>query len=268
MNPTDAISSDQESATSHPHHRPPARPRFPFEILLLVWLLVVVTATLVTFVLPESFSSTARIKIERDQADITPLANPGAAVGYDPYFIQTEFELLQSELILDKVIDDLDLDQVWGKKYANGERLKTSESLSMLKGRMDLRPVRNTSLIEIRVFSERADEAAKLANAIAETYKAFRLEQLAKLRRGGIKALEEQLADQDAKVKKAQAEVDALRVKLNISDAKGAGEGLAPLMSSDSLRKLEAMRIQSQGEYVRQPALLNSLKSIEQGWGW
>src|SRR5215472_9564502 len=126
-------------------------------VILAVFLLVVITATLVTFILPESFSSTARIKVERDQSDISGLA--------DTYFIQTEFEVIQSEVILGQVIKDLDLNKVWGKKYANGETLKTTETMSLLKGRMDLRPVRNTSLIEIRVYSERPDEAALLANA-------------------------------------------------------------------------------------------------------
>ena len=54
----------------------------------------------------------------------------GDTVGYDPYYIQTEFEVIQSEIVLNKVIEDLDLNTLWGRKYANGERLKTSESLS------------------------------------------------------------------------------------------------------------------------------------------
>src|ERR1035441_4914972 len=105
---------------------------------------------------------------------------------YDPYFIQTEFELLQSEVILGRVIDELDLNSEWGKKYANGDRLKTSEAIGLLKGRIELRPVRNTSLIEIRVFSEKAEEAARIANAIAEAYKAHREEQRRHLSNNGI----------------------------------------------------------------------------------
>src|SRR6201987_2803685 len=72
-------------------------------VILAVFLLVVITATLVTFILPESFSSTARIKIERDQSDITGFTERGGMGAYDPYFIQTEFEVIQSELILGKV---------------------------------------------------------------------------------------------------------------------------------------------------------------------
>ena len=45
-------------------------------VILAVFLLVVITATLVTFILPESFSSIARIKIEHDQSDISGMVGP------------------------------------------------------------------------------------------------------------------------------------------------------------------------------------------------
>src|SRR5207249_8516385 len=102
-------------------------------VILAVFLLVVITATLVTFILPESFSSTARIKIERDQSDISGMAERQFAGSYDPYFIQTEFEVIQSEVILGQVITDLDLNKEWGKKFANGETLKTTETMALLK---------------------------------------------------------------------------------------------------------------------------------------
>src|ERR1700690_1195579 len=70
-------------------------------VILAVFLLVVITATLVTFILPESFSSTARIKVERGQSDITGLQGLQSLNSYDPYFIQTEFEVIQSQLILE-----------------------------------------------------------------------------------------------------------------------------------------------------------------------
>src|SRR5260221_13333241 len=155
-------------------------------VILAVFLLVVITATLVTFILPESFSSTARIKVEHDVSDVAGMSERQAMGGYDPYFIQTEFEVIQSEIILGKVIQDLALNKEWGKKYAGGEILKTTETIGVLKARMDLRPVRNTSLIEIRGFSERPDEAARIANAVADAYKAHRLEQRIQLSTSGI----------------------------------------------------------------------------------
>ena len=90
-------------------------------VILAVFLLVVITSTLVTFILTEKYSSKARIKIERDAPDIAGLVSQQMPMAYDPYFIQTEFEVIQSELILDRVIQDLGLRQKWGKKFA-GDR--------------------------------------------------------------------------------------------------------------------------------------------------
>src|SRR5579872_617863 len=83
-------------------------------VILAVFLLVVITATIVTFILPEQYSSKARIKVERDVTDVAGVGEPHNASGvYDPYFIQTEFEVIQSEIILDRVIDKLHLNEVW-----------------------------------------------------------------------------------------------------------------------------------------------------------
>src|SRR3982751_6428518 len=74
-------------------------------VILAVFLLVVITATLVTFILPESFSSPARIKVERAASDVAGMPDRGLSMGpvYDPYFIQPEFEVIQSERVLGKV---------------------------------------------------------------------------------------------------------------------------------------------------------------------
>src|SRR5580765_7418299 len=69
-------------------------------VILAVFLLVVITATLVTFILPESYSSMARIKVERDQSDISFMNDPRMGSAYDPYFIQNEFETIKSERVL------------------------------------------------------------------------------------------------------------------------------------------------------------------------
>src|SRR5580704_17478274 len=86
-------------------------------VILAVFLLVFVTATLVTYMLPKSYMSSARIMIENDASDIPGFTETqGGLRPYDPYFIQTEFEVIQSELILGKVIDLLNLNVELGQK--------------------------------------------------------------------------------------------------------------------------------------------------------
>ena len=232
-------------------------------VIVAVFLLVVITATLVTFILPESYSSTARIKVERDQSDILELQGRGNMMGnYDPYFIQTEFEVIGSELVLGRVIDELNLNKEWGKKYAGGDPLKTHETMSLLKGRMDLRPVRNTSLIEIRVFSEKPEEARDLANRIAEVYQKFRLDEKRRLSTGAISALEERFKDQESKVTKVQEEAEKLRRDLKVPDDVVNADGPAMLMTAETRRRVEALRIESKAQWVGEKTLLEGLQKL------
>ncbi len=230
-------------------------------VILAVFLLVVITATLVTFILPPKYSSTARIKIERDGSDIPGLM--GAQVlgsAYDPYFIQTEFEVIQSEVILKPVIEALDLNRKWSTP---GEPpLKTQQTMIMLKGRMDLRPVRNTSLIEISVISEDKQEAADIANKIADTYQAHRIEERLRLSENGIVALKQTFQEQEQKVKDAQAKVDDLREKLKIPDMMAAGDAPTVLITAETLRRIESLRIESQTELAKEQTLLTQLKAL------
>jgi capsular polysaccharide biosynthesis protein len=139
-----------------------------------VFLLVVMSATLITFLLPESFVSKARVvlrPVATSAAEASTLQ--GASAALDPHFVQTQCEVVGSEAILGKVIGDLDLNREFGKNFANGERLKTSETMMLLRGRIDVRPVRNTSVLDIRLYSEKPEEAAKIANAIAEAYRDY-----------------------------------------------------------------------------------------------
>ena len=232
-------------------------------VILAVFLLVVITATLVTFILPESFSSTARIKVERDQSDIATLSGQQSLGIYDPYFIQTEFEVIQSEVVLGKVIEAMNLNERWGKKYNGGQKFTTTETMVLLKRQIDLRPVRNTSLIEIRVFSENPEEASQLANKISLAYQEYRLEQRLKFGKAGIKSLEDRFNEYEDTVRAQQNKVDDLRVQLRVPDAVVSDNMPTILLSAESLRHIEGLRIESQAEYVKQKTLLDRLEKLD-----
>ena len=143
-----------------------------FTVFTAVFLLVVISATVVTFILPESFGSTARIVV-RYVVYPSNISNKNAQLGiesFDPYSIQTMFEVIKSEVVLDQVIKKLDLNTEWGRKYSGGDKLQTSETLDLLRRVVELRPIRNTGIIEIRAYSDKPDEAARIANAVAESF--------------------------------------------------------------------------------------------------
>ena len=143
-------------------------------VFITVFLITVIIATAITFILPESYASTCRIKVEQN-------VNQGInAVSYDPYFLQTEFEVIQSQVVLEPVIAKLNLSVEWGKKYFNGETLKSAKTLEILKERTSLAPVRGTDLIAITTYNDNPREAAQIANAIADSYWAYRMAEAGK----------------------------------------------------------------------------------------
>ena len=152
-----------------PFRPPPLLPPVFFRVFSVVFLVVLLTSVAITFILPESYASTCRIKVEEDAA------LSGGKIPYEPYFLPTTFEVIQSQLVLDPVIAKLNLNAEWGKKYFNGETLKSTESRKILKGRTSLATVRGTKLIAITVYSDDRNEAVRVADAIAESYREYRV---------------------------------------------------------------------------------------------
>ncbi len=118
-------------------------------------------------------------------------------------------------------------------------------------------------MIEIRVFSEKPEEAAALANEIAKTYQTYRLDQRRKFSQEGIKSLEDRYNEYVDQVRKKQTEVDNLRVELKVPDAVVSDNMPTILLSAETLRHIEGLRIESQAEYVKQRTLLDRLEKLD-----
>jgi uncharacterized protein involved in exopolysaccharide biosynthesis/Mg-chelatase subunit ChlD len=158
--------------------------------------------------------SKARIKVESDDTDIPGMSSPTVAYGgYNPYFVQTTFEIMRSEPVLGKVVDALNLESAWAKKNG-GEKLTKSEAIAQLKQQLDLHSVPNTSLIEIGAKSSDPQEAANIANAVAKAYAEYRFEARRQLTTNGIAVLEDQFTQQEEDIRTAQAKVESLGKQL------------------------------------------------------
>lgn len=230
-------------------------------VILAVFLLVTITTTVVTFVLPKAYASTVRMKVEKDAPDVSGINVERQATGYDPFWMQTEFETIQSKSILHKVITNLNLNTKWAEKYQTEGELRTDQTYMILKGQIDVQQARNTSLIEITAYSEDNNEAAVIANAIAEVYRNSRLDSRKFATERGIKTLQEEWEKQDALVRAKQAEVDKMKNELGISDIEAA-QGYGPTVEPETLRKLEGLRIEAQAEHAAHKSLYSDLKEM------
>ena len=232
--------------------------RVRFVTILLVFLLTAVTTTVVTFLIPPTYMSLSRISIEKDTSDIAPLlgmqSGPSA---FDPYFIQTEFEKIQSQKVLDKVVTRCELKEDW-KHLNGGTSLTDIEARKILKKVIDIRQFRNTSIIELRAYDKKPSKAQEIAQALAVEYQSHRTEAQKKRVGDGIKALTGKMDKYNEEIAGLQKEVDKLRVDLGISDA--AGEESYSIIEPEIVRRYESGLIDARTVHTSMSTLLDGLK--------
>ena len=210
---------------------------------------------------PAQYRATARIEINPESRDINGI---GQRMLYDPYFIQTEFEVIQSQIVLGRVIGALNLNAEWGKKHAGGGPLTTNAAIAILKKHLNLAIERNTKLIEISFISYDPNEAAKIANGIAKTYQEYRLEKRNQETLKGIEVLEQEYQDAEKKIQILQTNVDLLREKYKIEKDVEAGfdnggTTLSPIPKPTTPKEQEKLR----KEYERTKPFWDEKRKLE-----
>ena len=229
-------------------------------VILIVFLLVAITTTVVTFVLPPTYSSMARIQVDKNQSDTPGLDGRQGYSGFDPFFLQTEFKVIQSASVLDQVITNLNLLVVWGTKYNGGNALKLADCRDFLKKFISVQDVRNTSLIDIGAYSDDMQEAADIANAVAKAYYDFRQQSRTKGTKGGIDTYSKRLNEKEAELQILLLALNEMRETNQIPDlADQSTFSAVQLLHTETLRKTEQDRIEAKTNLRRFDAIYSQL---------
>ena len=229
--------------------------RVRFVVILLVFLITAVTTTVVTFLLPPTYMSLSRISVEKDTSDIAPLLGmQSGPTAFDPYFIQTEFEKIQSQKVLDKVVAKCDL----AESLVLGKSLNESEARKILEKSIDVRQYRNTSIIELRAYDRKPTKAQEIAQALASEYQNHRSNLQKDRVKKGIESLKTRMEEINTEITSMQSDVDRFRTELGISDA--AGEESYSIIEPEIVRRYEVELITAKGVLTTQSSLLDGLK--------
>jgi len=234
-------------------------------LILTVFLLVVITTTAVTFwLLPEKYASFVRIEVNKDTPEISfGSYDSRQGQSFDPYFLQTQFEILKSSSILNGVISNLSLDQVFAKQLGEDHPLSLDETYNILLKRVKVQQTRATSLIEIWVYDSDKTLAAHIANRIAESYSASRKSGWERSRNGGIDRLKTMLIEKSNEWHETSMEVDRLRNELKVPITSETYYQTATIYS-DRLRELDTLRLQARDYYLRDSNLLAHIEQLKQ----
>lgn len=227
------------------------------EIVLAVTILVMLTGTLFTFTLPKQYQAEARILVQQDSLDVDVFQRE-MTMGYNPYFLRTQFEVIQSKPILYRVLNELSLPEKWGREENDdGSAMDRTRALSRLKRSLSVEQSRETSLIAIRVIRENPQEAAEIANKVAEVYRDDRLNKKRRETERGISALKNELEKQKQVVDQSEDQLETMRKELGIST-------LSQGIRADKVRlqQLEADRIAARVDMLVRKARLDALKDL------
>ena len=146
---------------------------------------------------------------------VLPGIETGMPVGTEvASVLQTEADMIRSEFILKSVIETLNLNTAWGKRYNAGQRLKTMESCEIAKKSLKVTSLPNSALLQIEITRDDADETVKVANAVAEAYCDYRVDRRQRIAENAVKSVLEPSRSAAKKLNVARQKLEAAQAAL------------------------------------------------------
>lgn len=167
-------------------------------VIAATMLSVILLATVFIWVTPPLYSSVAELLIDPRQkrtleSEIMPTGLGSSALGGDTLLLESQIEVLKSASIIKRLIDEEGLiadpefvgSQLWPltlvkdavSSFAYGPRAfglspmsPYDKAVRTLNKRLKIDRKRNTYVIQVTVFSEHPEKAARLANRLVEIY--------------------------------------------------------------------------------------------------
>ncbi len=213
--------------------------RVRWVLILLAFLLVVLTAAVVTYFQPRQYQSSVFIEVKSTAENPHMFGNDGTSIPYhDPQLAPTVYQVIQRTGILYPVIDDLKLQDKWARE---GSRPTREQAYQMLRGQLNVDEVRNTDLLQISVLDADPQEAANIANKIVAVYQEKRVQEEKEILNRAVATMNEEVAKEDKRVEDAGDEVSRIRDKEHIVD-------LNPEGTEDSVTAANTNVLKQEGE--------------------
>ncbi len=221
-----------------------------FPVFAVVLFFVMITTSVITFIIPETFASKSVVHF--DENHITESLGE---------FLIPEREIFRSEHFQNLLLDKL-LAKNWSRKPHYIPPLSRADFSKLVENSFKVKATSDSPTIEIDAFASTPQDAAELANAIAETYQLYRLETAKKLRAERIHLYEEHLRDAQQKAedcRKKLAELDPAKPDGQVEYSK-VKRRLGELEQFNEVlnRKLEEARAQETSSLEQEHFIIKS----------
>ncbi|MBV8279600.1 MAG: polysaccharide biosynthesis tyrosine autokinase [Verrucomicrobia bacterium] len=192
--------------------------RFRLRSVLLIFVLVVLTAAMITLLTPKEYMSFVTIRVEPAVTQVQTSKDTAPTQADDPKFTETQLEIITGKDILYPVIQLLDLQKNWSK---NGVTVPLESVYIKLRGMIQPREIGSTNLIQISVYSTDPKEAALIANTVAQEYLSQRASERQAVISKSLKQLRDDVQQKEKAVNDASTEMSRLRNEAGVADSNG-----------------------------------------------
>ena len=213
---------------------------------------VVALALVATLMMPPVYRATATLQIDRESLQIMNIEGAGTAEGAAPDFLQTQYELLKSRSLAERVANELGIDDQMLERLASAtwmqraraalrpdaaaddealdavaeEEAVLRRAANLVRDNLVVEPVRNSRLVRIHYDSTLPAFSTRVVNAVADGFIASAIERKFDASSFAGKYLEEQLALAKGRLEESERALVAFATKENIVVTGEAGVSL------------------------------------------
>src|SRR5580704_17095108 len=230
--------------------------------ILLSTMIAVALAAAFVLLVPHKYTATTQILIDpmdlrgAAQSDIsTTIPQSDAAV----LQVESQARVIASDNVLSRVVATEGLDH--DPEFTHGamaEKYGPLAALSELQKRVQVKRSERTYVVDVSVTSEDPAKAARIANAIAQTYLAEQTEVRSNAARQISQALSGRLKELQTRVRDAEQKVEAYKASHNIVGANGE------LVNEQQLTNLNAQLSLARARTTEAKARLDQVESVLQ----
>jgi uncharacterized protein involved in exopolysaccharide biosynthesis len=237
-------------------------------IALSIFVATLVVGIIATLLMTPIYTASTTLQIERQETKILDVGDmtPTEASTGDEFF-QTQYGLLKSESLAERVVDSLRLDlddnflRTMGvpldkKKLTPAARRKAA--IGQLKKNLGVAPTRGSRLVKVTFDSPKPNISARIANAFADSFITSNLDRrydsssyARTFLEGRLKQVKQRLEDSERQLVAYAGQQEIINVEEEASSAPGAPSGGGKSLTSSNLSALNSAFSEAQGERIR-----------------
>jgi succinoglycan biosynthesis transport protein ExoP len=225
-------------------------------LVIGLFLVTVLTVAIWTFVQTPIYQATATVLIEPEPPKILNIQEVTPIGGPTQEYYRTQYELMTSRPIADKVIETLKL------KQRIPALATAADPARALTAGVTIEPRRNTRLVLVKYESADPVLAADVANAVARQYAKHNLDLKLKAAQDALAWLTEQMSGLKAKVQESSVALQNYRVKAGIMGLQEQRQ-----ITAQKIMDFNKAYLEAQAQRLSVEAKMNELQRVTSDQG-